>query len=121
MVIKERQALRQPLSSIPRKFNDFGSWALRDYFITAASFYEVDYNLALKIMLCESGGNYKAKNGGSTASGLFQFIKGTWAGTPQGRAGRDVFDPYANINGAFWLLSQPNGLNHWNETRSCWQ
>lgn len=32
-------------------------------------------------MMCESGGNPSAKNPGSTASGLFQFLDGTWEST----------------------------------------
>jgi len=33
---------------------------------------------ALLVMACESGGNPFAKNSNSTASGLFQFLHGTW-------------------------------------------
>lgn len=34
---------------------------------------------ACRIMMCESGGNPTAQNPHSTASGLFQFLRSTWA------------------------------------------
>ena len=35
-------------------------------------------NTACRVMLCESGGNPRAQNPVSSASGLFQFIDGSW-------------------------------------------
>lgn len=53
---------------------DCGGWgtAINRYFGAEAS-------RACQVMLCESGGNPRAENPHSTASGLFQFIDGTWA------------------------------------------
>ncbi|MEX2280153.1 MAG: transglycosylase SLT domain-containing protein [Acidimicrobiia bacterium] len=60
---------------------------------------------ALVIMQCESLGDPDALNPYSGASGLFQFISGTWA-VASVRAGvgdRSVFDGEANIIAASWL------------------
>ena len=48
----------------------------------------------------------------SGASGLAQFLRSTWATTPQGKAGASVFDPYANIDGAAWLATNV-GWRQW--------
>ncbi|HSJ28163.1 MAG TPA: transglycosylase SLT domain-containing protein, partial [Acidimicrobiia bacterium] len=60
---------------------------------------------ALVIMQCESRGDPDALNPYSGASGLFQFMPGTWA-VASVRAGvgdRSVFDGEANIIAASWL------------------
>ncbi len=46
--------------------------------IRQANLYGVSVNNALRIARCESGYVYNAKNGTSTAKGVFQFINGTW-------------------------------------------
>jgi soluble lytic murein transglycosylase-like protein len=53
-----------------------------------------------------------AVNPRSGASGLAQFLRSTWRITPQGRAGLNVFDPYANIDGAAWLATNV-GWRQW--------
>lgn len=60
---------------------------------------------ALVIIQCESLGNPDAVNPYSGASGLFQFIPGTWAvaSVQAGVGDRSVFDPEANIIAASWL------------------
>ncbi|HVR33388.1 MAG TPA: transglycosylase SLT domain-containing protein [Acidimicrobiia bacterium] len=60
---------------------------------------------ALVIIQCESLGNPDAVNPYSGASGLFQFIPGTWAvaSVQAGVGGSSVFDPEANIIAASWL------------------
>lgn len=60
---------------------------------------------ALVIIQCESVGDPEAVNPYSGASGLFQFMPGTWA-VASVRAGvdhRSVFDGEANIIAASWL------------------
>lgn len=72
---------------------------------------------ALSIIQCESLGDPNAYNPYSGASGLFQFIPGTWAVTSvkAGFAGFSVFDPEANVASAAWLTSyyQAAGRNPW--------
>jgi uncharacterized protein YraI len=52
---------------------------------------------------CESGLDPGAYNASSAASGLFQFLPGTWATTPY--AASSIFDPTANANAAAWMWS----------------
>lgn len=54
----------------------------------------------------ESGGDPSATNRSSKAAGLFQFLWSTWAGTPQGRAGRSPYDPLAAREAARWMFNQ---------------
>ena len=72
---------------------------------------------ALSIIQCESLGDPNAYNPYSGASGLFQFIPGTWAVTSvkAGFGGSSVFDPEANVASAAWLTSYYAGvgLNPW--------
>lgn len=73
------------------------------------------------IIACESGGNPKAKNPSSTASGLFQFINGTWKAygglefAPTARQAT-VEQQYIVANRAF----AREGYSPWNASKSCW-
>jgi hypothetical protein len=58
---------------------------------------------ALRIAWCESRYHPNSVNSDSGASGLFQFMPGTWAGTPW--ASQSPFDPVANAQAAAWLYS----------------
>jgi hypothetical protein len=72
---------------------------------------------ALLIIQCESNGDPNAVNPYSGASGLFQFIPGTWAVASVGAGYPDasVFDPEANIAAAAWLSGyyEANGSDPW--------
>ncbi|MGH8946999.1 MAG: transglycosylase SLT domain-containing protein [Acidimicrobiia bacterium] len=72
---------------------------------------------ALRIIDCESNGDPDAYNPYSGASGLFQFIPGTWAttSTRAGYPGASVFDPEANVASAAWLANeyQRQGQYYW--------
>ena len=57
----------------------------------------------LRVAKCESVLDPNAVNPYSNASGLFQFLPGTWATTPY--ADQDIFDPVANANAAGWMWS----------------
>lgn len=70
----------------------------------AAIAYHVDYQLLRDIAACESHLYRYAKNRHSTASGLFQFLTGTFAGTPYGA--ESIWSPYANALAAGWMISQ---------------
>ncbi|HJU51992.1 MAG TPA: transglycosylase SLT domain-containing protein [Acidimicrobiia bacterium] len=72
---------------------------------------------ALRIIQCESLGDPEAYNPYSGASGLFQFLPGTWAviSPKAGFGGASAFDPEANIGTAAWLAAyyQSLGRNPW--------
>jgi hypothetical protein len=72
---------------------------------------------ALAVMDCESRGDPEAYNPSSGASGLFQFLPGTWAvaSARAGFAGASVFDPEANIGSADWLTEYyaESGKSYW--------
>ena len=57
----------------------------------------------LRVARCESVLDPAAVNPYSGASGLFQFMPGTWQSTPF--AGEDIFDPVSNANAAAWMWS----------------
>lgn len=67
-----------------------------------------DADMALKIAKCESGMNPNSKNKTSTASGVFQIIKGTWIGNRQAM-GLDTdlnlrFDAEENVKTAYKIF-----------------
>ena len=62
---------------------------------------------ALRVAMCESGYNPYAVNRSSGASGLFQFLPSTWAGSPEHN--QSVFDPTANATAAAWLYGRSGG------------
>jgi hypothetical protein len=65
---------------------------------------------ALRVAACESSDNPNAVNASSGASGLFQFLRSTWALTPY--AGASIFDPVANARAAAWLYVH-GGPGNW--------
>ena len=66
----------------------------------------------------ESRGNPGAYNARSGAAGSFQFLLGTWLGTPQGRAGLSRYDPAAARAAARWMIGQGR-LKEWAVWRLC--
>jgi hypothetical protein len=56
---------------------------------------------ALNVAYCESRYHPNSVNTDSGATGLFQFMAGTWSGTPWGNKSR--FDPVYNSLAAAWL------------------
>lgn len=73
------------------------------------------------IISCESGGNPTVKNAHSTASGLFQFINGTWAAY-----GGLEFAPtarQATVEQQYIVAERAyarEGTTPWNASKSCW-
>lgn len=59
---------------------------------------------AINVAYCESRYHPNSVNSQSGASGLFQFMPGTWGGTPW--ASQSPFDPVANAQAAAWLYSR---------------
>jgi hypothetical protein len=77
-----------------------------------------------KIAWCESRNNPKAKNRYSTASGRFQFLKGSWAYYGKKLWGdelvnKDVFDYEDNTELALYVYKR-NGTSDWLESKPCW-
>ena len=72
---------------------------------------------AMSIMECESGGDPTARNRRSGATGLFQFLRGTWqfAAEAAGVGHLPPTDPEANIAAAAWLVrdSEAQGYRRW--------
>ena len=58
---------------------------------------------AMRIAYCESRYHPNSVNTDSGATGLFQFMAGTWGGTPW--ASKSRLDPVANAQAAAWLYS----------------
>lgn len=82
----------------------------------------VNPEIAIAIVRCESSFRPGVKNPNSTASGLFQFIRGTWKGSLKQMdlpAELDVFDGDANIMVGLWLLEK-EGTRPWNASKHCW-
>jgi G5 domain/Transglycosylase SLT domain len=73
----------------------------------AAAKYGADETQLLRVAYCESRYNPNAYNASSGASGLFQFLAGTWAvnSIRAGYAGAGVFDPVANANTAAYMFA----------------
>jgi len=66
----------------------------------------------LRVARCESNLDPRAVNRSSGASGLFQFMPSTFAFTPNGKRGEDIFNAYSSADAAGWMWA--NGMrNHW--------
>jgi uncharacterized protein YraI len=74
-----------------------------DIITAAANRYGQSPSAMIAVARCESNLNPNAVNPRSNASGLFQFLPGTWRTTPY--ASSSIFDPYANANAAAWMWS----------------
>ncbi len=69
---------------------------------------------ALSVMRCESGGDPDAVHPESGATGLFQFLAGTWAfsSVNAGFPGASRLDAEANIASAAWLADHSSASGH---------
>jgi uncharacterized protein YraI len=75
-----------------------------DIITEAANKYGQNPEAMLAVARCESGLNPNAYNARSGASGLFQFLPGTWRTTPF--ADHSIFDAWASANAAAWMWSE---------------
>lgn len=73
------------------------------------------------LVQCESGGNPKAQNPTSSASGLFQFITGTWLSNSGGRfAKRAKFATPQQQATIAAKVFREQGLRPWDASKHCW-
>ena len=84
-----------------------------------SALFNYDVESAKRIAYCESGFQWNAKNKNSTASGVFQYIAGTWRGTDEGKAGLSPFDADANIRAALKYLGSRQSAVPWAASLSC--
>jgi len=91
--------------------------------VDAATEFNVDLEVMVRIIQCESGGNPAAKNPTSTASGLGQFLDSTWnANAPRlgyaaTRAESFRVTPAARVMA---LVLSEQGTRPWNASKRCW-
>lgn len=82
--------------------------------------YGISADIPLRIAKCESGYNQYSKNKSSTASGVFQYLSSTWAGTDQGKLGLSVFNADANVKAAVSYIAVHKSTSPWNASKHCW-
>lgn len=91
----------------------------------AALQYGIDRATLADLVWCESRFDPEARNPRSTATGLAQFLDGTWRwvdelGAPFTHLPRT--DARANAFTAAWLIHRTDlgGIGHWNASKGCW-
>lgn len=85
--------------------------------------YSAEYKINAETPLCiaqlESGYNQFSKNKSSSASGVFQYIAGTWKATDEGKAGFSVYDASANVKAAVKYMSSRGNARPWTVASKC--
>lgn len=99
--------------------------SIEDYIWSRAVYYNYNPKVAVEIAKAESGLVIDAKNVGSSASGLFQFINGTYMsfcvnGFNLADSMASKNDPFVQIECAVRMLSQ-GGESHWSESEHVWR
>jgi soluble lytic murein transglycosylase-like protein len=91
----------------------------------AARSHGIDQARFARLVWCESRFDPDARNRYSSATGLAQFLTGTWdwvaeLGAPH--ADEDRTHGRANAFTAAWLIARTDlgGWSHWNASRGCW-
>lgn len=89
-----------------------------------AADYGVDFALAKAIAVCESQLRPDVDNLYSSASGLYQFLDGTWAHYAKLKWGKswtdhDVYDYGDSAELGVWVISK-YGTGDWAASRHCW-
>lgn len=99
--------------------------SIEDYITARAMANGYRPDLAVAIAKAESGLSVNAKNASSTASGLFQFINGTFMGFCVRKYGlanslEQKNDPFVQIECATKMLAE-GGESHWSESEGVWE
>lgn len=85
--------------------------------------YSEQYGISPDTPLCiakyESGYNQHSKNKRSSASGVFQYLSGTWKATDEGKAGQSVFDADANVKAAVKYMASRKDAQPWEVRGKC--
>jgi hypothetical protein len=89
---------------------------LEEYAVFEASKRNIDIETLLRVVQCESGWDQWAKNKNSSASGLFQILRGSWE--YYGCSG-NVFAGRDNIDCAMIIIER-DGFVPWDSSKSCW-
>jgi hypothetical protein len=76
--------------------------------------------IAAHIRRCESGGNYRAQNSHSTASGAYQFINDTWRGVTGLPGSAKDYPPAVQDRAFIKLWAGGRGAHNWDASRHCW-
>lgn len=114
--VYEEAVFVEPVAeAIPAEGGDLGSAATGEEAIiqmiyAAADTYGQSPGDMLRVARCESNLDPNAINGPGDTHGLFQFLPGTFAGTPY--ADSSIYDPWANAHAAGWMWSQGR-RNEW--------
>ena len=85
-------------------------------------FQPADVDRALLVAWCESRWDASPKNPNSTASGLFQHLRGWWSGDWGVTGPFDPFDPESSVKAAAALVyGTVSGWGNWYPSKFCWQ
>ena len=112
--------LLMPLSSYAMSIED--RLAIQSVIVVEATVAGVDPGMAIFLAAVESDFNPTARSKTSTASGIFQWIRGSWngicvKGLKIADEHSDVFDPVLNIRCAMQTIAA-GGISHWTADRN---
>lgn len=125
--VKAKTATLQPGKNKPtptktiREQNgwNYGQGEVQDLIRKYAQQYGISPEAPLCIAKKESGFNPSSRNPKSSASGVFQYIAGTWKATDEGKAGLSVFNADANIKAAIKYMSSRKNAKPWTVHTKC--
>jgi hypothetical protein len=110
-------------SAMPSVGSYSGRHYSKDEVIQLIKDYSAQYDISAEVPLCiakwESGYNQLSKNKNSSASGVFQYLNGTWAGTDEGKSGHSVFDANSNIKAAIKYMASRKSTQPWEVRNKC--